>query len=259
MIKRLSRLVAVMLLISGVSSVAAQELQVYYFPRPPLYIKAADGNPTGFLTEIAKLVLNETKVAYKLVEMPSARVEPSLKNRDYAVGLGWFKNPAREEWASFSEPVYQDLPNVVIVNKEKAGVLGAQTTMSGLMKSGLTLGVIDGFSYGAFADKAIADEKPKTEKVVGEQGTLVAMVARSRADYMILGLEEAGYLMENDPASAASLKVIKISDWPAGNFRYFMFSKVVDKTVIDKVNAAIAKVKTSENYKKLTDFSKYLK
>ena len=257
--KKTFMLLLLALAIGSVPAAFAQELQVYYFPRPPLYIKAANGTPTGFLNEVAKLIMDEAKVPYRIVEMPSARVEPSLRNRDYAAGLGWFKNPAREEWANFSAPIYQDLPNVAVVNKSKAATLGSQVTMSNLMKSGLTLGVIDGFSYGTFADTAIAQEKPKTEKIVGEQATLVAMVARGRADYLIIGLEEAGYLMETDPASAASLSIVRISDWPAGNFRYFMFSKAVNQATLDKINAAITKVKAGDAYKKLTDFSKYLK
>ena len=180
--KKSIMLLSLVLILGSVSAAFAQELQVYYFPRPPLYIKAANGTPGGFLNEVAKLILDEAKVPYRIVEMPSARVEPSLKNRDFAAGLGWFKNPSREEWANFSAPIYQDLPNVAVVNKAKAAALGTQVSMANLMKSGLTLGVIDGFSYGAFADNAIAQEKPRTEKIVGEQATLVAMVARGRAD-----------------------------------------------------------------------------
>lgn len=252
-------LLALALAISSVPAAFAQELQVYYFPRPPLYIKAASGTPTGFLIETARLILDEAKVPYRIVEMPSARVEPSLRNRDYAVGLGWFKNPAREEWANFSDPIYQDLPSVAVVNKSKVASLGTQVTMTNLMKSGLTLGMIDGFSYGAFADAAIARDAPRTEKIVGEQATLIAMVARGRADYLIIGLEEAGFLMETDPASAASLTIVRINDWPAGNFRHFMFSKSVEKATLDRINAAIAKVRAGDAYKRLTDFSKYLR
>lgn len=256
--KRLGILVALVLIVTG-ASLFAQELQVYFFPRPPLYTKNADGSAGGFMTEIAKLVLAEAKVPYKFVEMPSARVEPSLRNKDYAVGLGWFRNPSREEWANFSEPLYNDLPLVAVVNKAKAAALGAEATIDKLLGSGLTLGTIQGFSYGAFADQAIARLNPKKETIVGEQSALIQMVGRGRADILLLGLEEAGYLMENDAASAGSLQIVRISDAPAGNPRFFMFSKAVDKAVLDRINAAIAKVKGGADYKRVTDFSRYLK
>ena len=257
--KRSFKALFIFTLVLAGAALAAQDLQVYYFPRPPLYTKNADGSVGGFMSEIAKLVLAEAKVPYKWVEMPSARVEPSLKNKDFATGLGWFKNPSREEWANFSEPLYQELPLVAVVVKAKAAALGSDATIDKLLGSGLTLGTIQGFSYGAFADQAIARLKPKTEAIVGEQTTLVQMVAKGRADLLLLGLEEAGYLLENDKSSAGALQIVKISDAPAGNSRYFMFSKAVDKSILDRVNAALAKIKATDNYRKLTDFSRYLK
>jgi polar amino acid transport system substrate-binding protein len=257
--KRLSVLLSLVLGLSAVFQLSSQELQVYYFPRPPLYIKAADGTPGGFITEIARLVLNSANVSYKFVEFPSSRVEPSLKNRDFAVGLGWFKNPTREEWANFSDPIYQDLPSVAIVNNSKLAVTGQETTLTKLLTLNLTMGTIDGFSHGSFADSLITQLNPKTEKLIGEQANLVAMVARGRADFMLLGLEEAGYLLETSPDLARSLSIVKLTDWPAGNFRYFMFSKAVPQATLTRINQAITQVKAGAEYKKITDFSKYLK
>ncbi|HUX41689.1 MAG TPA: transporter substrate-binding domain-containing protein [Rectinemataceae bacterium] len=236
----------------------AQRLDVYYFPRPPLYTANADGSAGGFLNEIAKLVLDEAKIPYRLVEIPSARVELAVKNREYAAGLGWFKNPEREQWANFSAPIYQDRPLVAVVNKAKAGPFGAEARIDQLLGTGLTLGTIRGFSYGSFADGAIERLHPSIESIVGPQSSLIQMVARGRADLLLLGMEEAGYLMEHDPNMAASLKIVRISDAPAGSLRYFMFSKSVDSSVIERIDAAIEKIKGGAAYRKLIDFSGYL-
>ncbi len=240
-------------------AIYAQRLDVYYFPRPPLYTTNADGTAGGFLNGIAALVLDEAKIPYRLVEIPSARVELSIKNGDYAAGLGWFKNPEREKWAKFSAPIYRDLPLVAVVNRAKAGPFGAEARIDRLLGTGLTLGTIRGFSYGSFADEAIERLHPGIESIVGPQASLILMVARGRADLLLLGMEEAGYLMEHDQNMAAALKIVRILDAPAGSFRYFMFSKAVDSSVIERIDAAIERIEGSAAYKKLVDFSRYLK
>ena len=252
------RIVAAILSLMGLAA-SAQELRVYYFPRPPLYTTEADGSAGGFLNEVATLALDEAKIPYRLVEIPSARVEPSLKNGDYAAGLGWFKNPEREQWAHFSLPLYQDLPLVAVLNKAKASSFGSEASIDQLLGAGLTLGTIKSFSYGSFADRAIERLHPKIETIVGPQASLVLMAAHGRVDLLLLGMEEAGYLMEHERDSAASLAIVRISDAPAGNFRYLMFSKAVPIAIVERIDAAIAKIKGRAAYKKLVDFSRYFK
>ncbi len=257
--RNLARTAIVSILMLAGTSTFAQRLQVYYFQRPPLYFTEADGSPGGFLNEIARLILDDAKVSSAFVEMPSTRVEPSLWKMSYAAGIGWFKTAARERLARFSAPIYQDLPLVAVVNSARARALGHEATIDRILGSGLTLGTIQGFSYGDFADKAIARLKPKLETIVGEQSALVKMVARGRADILLLGLEEAGYLMENDRESGAALRIVKISDAPAGTLRYIMFSKGVDAATVARIDAAIGRVKRSRAYRRLVDFSRYLK
>ncbi len=257
--RRLPGIALASLLLAATATSFAEPLQIYYFPRPPLYEKNADGSAGGFITEIARLILDEAKLSYRFVELPSMRVEQAIVNGDYAAGLGWFKTGEREKWANFSAPIYRDLPLVAIVNKAKAAAVGSRTTIDRLLGSGLTLGTIRGFSYGSFADKAIERNKPRKETIAGEQSALIKMVSRGRADLLLLGLEEASYLMANDVDSAASLEIVRITDAPAGNLRYFMFSKTVEKSVIERIDAAIARVMEGPAYQRLVDFSRYLR
>lgn len=237
----------------------SEPLKVYYFQRPPLYLTQADGSPSGFLVEIVKLVFTEAGIDYRFEELPALRIESLLKGTEFACGIGWFKRPERETWATFSEPIYRDLPSVALVQARKAPLLGPHPSLAALLNSGLLLGVIEGFSYGTEADQAIATLHPRTFRLVGQQSQLLMMAASGRIDYFLIGHEEARYLLEANPGLAAHLRIVSIDDATAGNNRYLMFSKGVDAPTILRMNQAIGRVKRSRAYRHLTDFSQPLK
>lgn len=229
----------------------ARLLTVYYNDRPPLYI--VNGN-TGFITDIVKLVLNEAKIPYTFVDLPSNRIQENIKSgTEYSTGIGWFKNADRETWAQFSKPIYQDAPQVVLVNKNKASLLGPSVSLDKLFKSGLVLAKKDGYSFGQAIDAKVTSSGVTVSTATMEIPQILKLIGLGRSDFTILGREEASYILKNDP-SISDVVIVPLSDPPAGNYRYFMLSKAVDKATVDKINAAIDKVLASPEYKKLTTF-----
>ena len=170
-----------------------KELVVYYFDRPPLYISKAGSPPGGFICEIVDLILKETGLSYRWQEVPSSRVETLLRQQDYALAVGWYYKPEREEWAQFTRPIYTDGPMVAVANV-KSTKFAAALTIPELLKAPYKLGVINGFSYGSALDLAISQFNPKKEVVAGNQESLFSMTAAGRVDYMLLSIEEAVYL-----------------------------------------------------------------
>lgn len=228
-----------------------RELTVYFNDRPPLYIVKGE---SGFLVEIAKLILNEAKIPYKFVDMPSNRIQENLKTgTEFSTGIGWFKNADRETWAQFSKPIYQDKPQVALVNRAKAGALGASVSLEGLLKSGLVLMKKDGYSFGAAIDEKVGSSGVKISSTTVEIPQLVKLVGLGRGDFTVLGIEEASYILKNDP-EIKDVVIVPLSDPPVGNFRYFMMSRAIDKATVDRINAAIDKVLSSPAYKSLTTF-----
>lgn len=246
-------LILVLTLVGPVFS--EQALTVYYFPRPPLYIVNSDGSAGGFLSEIVKLVFNDAGIKYEFKNVPTKRILENLRQKEYSCGIGWFKNPEREQFALFSESIYRDLPMAAVIHKDKVAGLPANPTMEQLLTSKLTLGLKEGFSYGPWAEEAIQKFKPTTVTTTTEQVNLLLMITNGRADYTFMSVEEATWLLQSDQTLGAGLKVVKVQDAPEGNSRYIMFSQGVDKAVVDKVNQSIAKVVKSEAYRKLIDLS----
>ena len=230
-------------------SAQAQELVVYFNERPPLY-SAGEG---GVLTEIAKLVLKEASIPFRLVEVPSQRVLFHLQEGDeYAVGLGWFRTPDREVWARFSTALYQDLPQVLIGRRDKLALLGPAPSLEKSLAKGLVLARKVGYSFGVVIDEKIRTLGARVEETTVEVAQMMTMINGGRMDYTYLGLEEARYLLKKD-SSLENLTILAMTNAPKGNYRYFMASPAVPDAVLEKINKAIDRLRSSEAYQKLID------
>lgn len=228
-----------------------REMTVYYNDRPPLYEVATQ---SGFLVEITKMILRQADIPFRLVELPSNRIQETIRaGNEYAMGIGWFKNPERESWARFSKAIYRDKPQVVLVNAERSPALGSTIELSKLLSSGLVLGKKDGYSFGLAIDQAVASAKVPTVSLTVEIPQLVRMIALGRIDYTILGLEEANYILKNE-AGLGKVRIVTLADPPEGNLRYLMISKAVEESTIARIDEAIDKVLATKAYRDLTTF-----
>lgn len=61
------------------------------------------------------------------------------------------------------------------------------------------------------------------------------------ADYMLMGGNEAEYLLSHEVSIRDRLKIKTLSDMPEGEKRYFMCSPIIEKESIKKINEAIKK------------------
>ncbi len=240
-------IVSFMLMFFSMMIAQNAKLKVYYFPRSPLYCLDTKQNPDGFLSEIVKLIFNNANVPFEFVNMPNKRVEANLQSGEYACGIGWLKKPEREQWAIFSNPIYQDQKLAVLINKKFALKNMEYTTIDELINLNLKLGIIDGFSYGSWADDKIKMIQNK-ELLAMEQDHLVMLLEKERFAYTFIGYEEGHWLLENNPNFRKNINLIKLTDAPEGNIRYIMFSKSVDKKIINKINSSIDSVKKSAKY-----------
>ena len=227
---------------------ADEVLTVYYFHRPPYYINQDDGDATGLLVEITRMILDHAGIPYAFVDFPPKRILKNIAQTEYSCSVGWFKNAERETFARFSDPIYQDLPMGVVLRPSSLSLLVEKPALSALLQSGLMLGVVDGFSYGAQIDEAIVQLKPSIYAISCETENLLKMIQSKRIDYAFMAPEELGYVFEKNPLMKSDLQFIEIADQREGNFRYLMFSRGVGPEVIERVNKSIATVKQMDKY-----------
>lgn len=229
-------------------------LKIFYYDRLPYYGNV-NGKVEGVLVDIAKEIFDEADIKYEFVYTTSIRVLENLKTSGNWCALGWFKTKEREELYIYSDDyIYQDKPYSIIINKEKLDILPKNPKIEEILRSGLVLGLVERYVYGDWLNKKIMECKPKITKTnIGNDSNLMykLMSLRNRFDYMIAGMEEGSYVLKNNPKYEEKLSVISIADAPKGNQRYILFSKGIDKNMLEKINRAIKKVKASEKYKQI--------
>ncbi|MBI9084633.1 MAG: transporter substrate-binding domain-containing protein [Desulfobacterales bacterium] len=239
------------LLLAAAPVAAGESLTVYYFHRPPYYETDEAGQAGGFLVEITRLILSEAQVPFQFEEMPHKRILSRLREHRRVSSPGWFKTPERQRFARFSQPIYRNRPLCIIINRQLAPRFEEAPEMARILSSDLTLGVLDEFSYGLWADGQMARFKPKTYRLAGSQGSLLEMVLRSRVDYMLIAMEEAMNILARNDRAAVMGRIVRIADAPEGNQRPIMFSLGVDEQTVTKIDSAIERVRVSEPYARI--------
>ncbi|HTH14470.1 MAG TPA: transporter substrate-binding domain-containing protein, partial [Spirochaetia bacterium] len=145
----------------------------------------------------------------------------------------------------------QESPEVALVNSRAAVGLGNPVRLDALLASGLTLGVKGGLSFGAVLDQKIRTQGLVPIETIADLPQLLKMVQSGRMDYTFLSQEEAEYLLRKDPSLAQGLVLTRLSEAPPGNQRYFLYPKSFYPALLDRIDAAIERVKASARYKDL--------
>jgi uncharacterized protein (TIGR02285 family) len=176
------------------------------------------------------------------VEMPSARQTEEIKRSEDAMcALGWFKRPERESYASFTDPIYQDRPAVVVARKDDARFADGMSLHDSFKDPARTLIVKTGYSYGAVIDEWLKALQPDAEVSSVGNELMLGMIAQNRADYAIMAPEEAEDLLGSRPELGTSLHPVQLNDAPAGELRYLMCSQATPADVIARINKALTR------------------
>lgn len=225
-------------IILQVTPARGEELTIYYFHRPPYYVRTGT-IPKGFLMVFVNRVLESSGIKPVYVEIPPKRILEELKKPQQACSPGWFKTPDRERDYIFSAPIYRDAPLTFIVRKNQD--VPSKVSLDELLKflrSSRFPGLICGFSYGPFLDSVFSKEQ--TSRCVGAPVVnVVKMVAAGRLDFTITFPEEFGYIAKNYPELLEILITIPIDGIPEGNKRYLMCSKGLHEELLARINAGI--------------------
>ena len=245
-------MLAILMLLSPpcLAAEPAAELTVYYYERMPFF-GDVNGQASGFLVDISRLIFDAAGVKYRLVNVPVVRFFEALKKPGNSCVIGALKTREREAIYSYSDDfIYQDQPFRVIVSKGKRGALPERPDIRQILQSDLRPGLTEGYAYGDWLDSQIAEHRPVLQKInIGsETGKMHKMIIAGRFDYMFSVAEEAHYVVEKSRKNADNLTVVEIADAPRGNMRYLLCSKGIDSALMSKINVSTGKVKAGRYY-----------
>lgn len=228
------------------------ELTVYYFERMPFF-GDRDGEASGLLIDVSRLILDEAAVPYRFVNVPVVRLFDSLRKPGNSCVVGAHRTKERESIYAYSDDfIYRDRPFRIVVNKGKRKALPERPTIRQILQSELRLGVAEGYIYGDWLDRNIVEYQPKLQKVnIGNDSEKMhKMIIGGRFDYQFAVAEEAQYIVAEDREHSDHLTTVEIADAPTGNMRYLLCSKGIDAVMLKKINAAIKTVKASREYER---------
>jgi len=229
------------LALSFPATVAADQLTVSYFERPPYYLTTKTGEARGFLVEKTKKILQTADVDARFISLKPNKVIFILKHANLPhCSIGWFKRPEREVFAKFTKPIYQNRPLVILTTKQNKAKFKKYHTLAEIFAdNSLIMARMSSFSYGSYVDHLMEEYSPASSFYSGSQAALLHAIDTGKVTYMLVAPEEVQQMIASVKRPPTSFVQISLDEIPHGNFRYLMCGHAVSDELIGKLNSAI--------------------
>ncbi|MYM24977.1 transporter substrate-binding domain-containing protein [Duganella sp. FT135W] len=227
-------------LFSGAAWSAPATLTVAWRDKPP-YHYTEDGMAKGFLLERARSVFDSAGLTVRFVNEPQKRIWANFQHgaTNYC-SISWYRLPEREAVAQYSQPLHEDLPHTVLIAPGMANRVKAHTTLASLLTDPtLTLGAVEGVSYGPALDAMIKTSKNQIMSRTVETTQMLRMLTVGRASFMFADREDWEFFSAKNKASQSVVRY-DLPDMPAGMKRHIVCSRDVSQETMNKLNQAIA-------------------
>ena len=221
-------------------AMASPPVTVAWRDKPP-YHYTENGEAKGFLLLRAQDVFAKAGIEAHFVNEPQKRIWANFAHgaTNYC-SISWYDLPERERVAQFSAAIHIDAPHTVLVSPAAAALVKTHTTLASLLTDpALTLGVVDGVSYGPELDAMIARSGNQIMRRTVEATNMMRMLAVGRASFMFADRADWEFYRQHEP----SLRVVlqhEFPDLPPGQKRHIACSKDISAEVMGRLNAAIA-------------------
>jgi polar amino acid transport system substrate-binding protein len=154
--------------------------------------------------------------------------------------ISWYRLPEREAVAQYSMPFHEDLPHTILISPGAVDRVKAHASLEDLMADpGLTVGVIEGVSYGPVLDQMLKTTKNQVMSRTVETTLMMRMVSVGRASYMFVDREDWEHFRQRDQLKQLAVRY-DLPGMPAGLRRHIVCSRDVPAETMNKLNQAIA-------------------
>ncbi len=220
-------------------------ITVMYHERPPYYVTGPLGI-YGLCVDPVKKAFSAAGIGVDWIKVPAARQMEMLRaNAPGICAVGWFKTPEREKFAVYSHAIYRDTSMIALARADNPHLVSGRPLARTLENREVTFLRKDGYSYGRYIDDMILTYAPRQEITTAENIGMLKILHDGLADYFFISKEEAVELIRTSGLLADTFQFIRFPDVPEGNKRYLMFSRSTDKDLIDRVDAAVIRVRSA--------------
>ncbi|KIF80215.1 substrate-binding periplasmic protein [Noviherbaspirillum autotrophicum] len=239
--------------LSSAAPAPAAPITVAWRDKAP-YHYMENGVEQGFLLKRARQVFDSADVPSQFVEEPAKRIWSNFAGGASSYcSIGWYKLPEREALVQFSEPFHTDRPHTLLVAPDALKQVRSHGSLASLLTDrGLTLGVVDGVSYGPQLDGMIRATQNQVDRKTVSPALMTRSVAAGRVSFMFIDRDDYEYVRERDDAMRAAVQ-IDFPDMPRGLNRYIVCSKDVPHEVMARLNRAIEKLREEKRPSKRAD------
>ncbi|HEU4843513.1 MAG TPA: transporter substrate-binding domain-containing protein [Burkholderiaceae bacterium] len=236
---RLALLAALFLLGGGVTVSAAPVITVSWRDKPP-YHYMDKGESKGFLLERTQAIFAAAGIATRFSFEPQKRIWANFSHgaTNYC-SFSWYRLPEREALGQFTLPIYIDPPQSVLASAAAVARIKRHATLASLLADQeLTLGVVDGVSYGPELDAMIARSANQIMRRTVDTSSMMRMLGVGRASFMFVDRADWEYMHRHEPVLQSTTR-LDFPDMPPGLKRHIVCSHDVSPLVMDKINQAI--------------------
>ncbi|MDO4691063.1 MAG: basic amino acid ABC transporter substrate-binding protein [Fusobacterium sp.] len=188
----------------------------------------------GFDIDLLNAISKETGIEFKIKDMAFDGLLPALQTKKVDLVIaGMTATPEREKTVLFSKPYFT--AKQVIITKKTDNTLKTFDDLSGKK-----VGVMLGFT----GDTVVSEIKgTKVERFNAAYAAIMAL-NQGKIDAVVLDSEPAKKYIANS-------KELVIADVPAEEEDYAIAVRKTDKDLIEKINAAVDKLKVNGEYDKI--------
>jgi uncharacterized protein (TIGR02285 family) len=232
-------LLATPLQLAATLAFAAPPITVAWSEKPPYYY-IEDGIDKGFMLAYGKTVFAAAGIDAAFVREPQKRIWSRFRTgmRNYC-SLGWYHLAERTAIAQYSLPIYTDPSQMVLIAPKSVAQVQAHATLASMLADPtLTLGLLDGSSYGAELDARIKDSANRKMLSSVNSVGMMQMVAADRVSYMLSDRTDWNYTRIRH-RSLDSVVQYEVPDVPPGLKRHIVCSKDIPAATMEKLNQAI--------------------
>lgn len=221
------------------ANAAAAPITVAWSEKPPYYY-IEDGLEKGFLLAYGKTLFAAAGIEAIFVREPQKRIWSRFRTgmRNYC-SIGWYHLAERTAIAQYSLPIYTDPTQMVLIAPKAVAQVQAHATLASMLADpALTLGLLDGSSYGAELDARI--QRSANRKMLSNVNSvgMMQMVAADRVSYMLSDRTDWNHMRIRHRA-LDSVVQYEVPDVPPGLKRHIVCSRDIPAATMEKLNQAI--------------------
>lgn len=229
--------IAIFSLIFEVQSQGKEEIELFYYDRPPLFGMDSSGKPSGLVIANLEKALANSNYRYRYTYKnypPKRQLNLIAENKSAVCGIGWFETQERKTFGHFSDVIFEDAV-LVLVTHQKHKIKSARSLKEIFGRKDLIFLKKNGFSYGHEVDAMEKQIQPNLHVVSTPIESMLEMIAKRERYYLLIDANEFEYILSLKPELKEKVVMTPLTDVITKNKRHLFCSLKTPKEFLKSI------------------------